>query len=225
VVLSNAMRISELARRADVTIPTVKFYLRQGLLPEGLATAATRAEYSEAHLNRVRLIRALVDVAGLSLSEVRALLTTLDEHNAGDLPAASGRPAGRPKKGPKVNPGKVLGSVHAALPPKPPEHQRGTARATAAVSALGWQVEAGSVPLQQLEAALATLDALGLTPSVATLLTYGEAAEKVASADVASLPEGPAAATVRHLVLGTAIYEPVLVALHRLAQQNAFTNH
>ncbi len=218
------MRISELARRADVTIPTVKFYLRQGLLPEGLATAATRAEYSEAHLNRVRLIRALVDVGGLSLSQVRALLATLDEHQAGDLPAttATGRPAGRPRKGPKVNPAKVLASVHAALPPEPPEHQLGTARAKAAVSALGWKVDADSVSLRQLEAALAVLDALGLTPSVATLLTYGEAAEKVARADVDSLPDGPGAAAVRHLVLGTAIYEPVLLALHRLAQQNAF---
>ena len=31
------MRISELARAADVPVATIKFYLREGLLPEGVA--------------------------------------------------------------------------------------------------------------------------------------------------------------------------------------------
>ena len=216
------MRISELARQADVTIPTVKFYLRQGLLPDGEATAVTRAEYNEEHLSRVRLIRALVDVGGLSLTAVRALLATLDEHAGADAPASAN--ASRPKKparAARLDRKKVLAAVQDALPPAPPERQQTPNRALAAVSALGWEVDPESVALRQLEAALAALDLLGLPPNIATLLAYGEAAEKAAQADVDSLPAGSSAKVVRQLVLATAMYEPMLTALHRLAQQNA----
>jgi len=38
------MRISELVERTGVPLATVKFYLRQGMLPPGEAVSATRAE-------------------------------------------------------------------------------------------------------------------------------------------------------------------------------------
>ena len=37
------MRISELARRSGLPVATVKYYLREGLLPAGEPTAATQA--------------------------------------------------------------------------------------------------------------------------------------------------------------------------------------
>ncbi len=46
------MRISELSRRSGVSIPTIKYYLRDGLLPAGRATAANQADYDEDHLRR-----------------------------------------------------------------------------------------------------------------------------------------------------------------------------
>ena len=68
------MRIAELSRRAGVPVPTVKYYLREGLLPPGRATAPTQAQYDETHEQRLRLVRALVEVAGLSLAAVRRVL-------------------------------------------------------------------------------------------------------------------------------------------------------
>ena len=56
------MRISELSSRSGVPVATIKYYLREGLLPAGERTSATQARYGDAHVERLRLVRALVDV-------------------------------------------------------------------------------------------------------------------------------------------------------------------
>ncbi|MDQ4008931.1 MAG: MerR family transcriptional regulator, partial [Actinomycetota bacterium] len=64
------MQMSELARAGGVPVATVKYYLRERLLPPGVATSATRSTYDEGHLLRLRLIRALVEVGQLRLDAV-----------------------------------------------------------------------------------------------------------------------------------------------------------
>ncbi|MDP3890043.1 MerR family transcriptional regulator, partial [Nocardioides sp.] len=71
--------MSELSRRSGVSVPTIKYYLREGLLPPGEATGATRAVYDATHVRRLRLIRALVDVAGMRLDRVREVLAAVDD--------------------------------------------------------------------------------------------------------------------------------------------------
>src|SRR6478672_3001621 len=56
------MLVSELAERADVPLATVKYYLREGLLPPGENVGPRGADYGEAHLRRLRVLRALRDV-------------------------------------------------------------------------------------------------------------------------------------------------------------------
>lgn len=73
------MRIAELSRRSGTSIPTIKYYLREGLLPPGTSTGRNQAEYDERHLGRLRLIRALREVGGLSVAATRQVLATLDE--------------------------------------------------------------------------------------------------------------------------------------------------
>ena len=53
------IRISELSRRSGVPVPTIKFYIREGILSRGESTAPNQARYSEEHLNRLALIGAL----------------------------------------------------------------------------------------------------------------------------------------------------------------------
>jgi DNA-binding transcriptional MerR regulator len=53
------MLVSELAERADVPLATVKYYLREGLLAPGETTGPRRAEYDDAHLRRLRVLRLL----------------------------------------------------------------------------------------------------------------------------------------------------------------------
>ena len=61
------MRISALAAEAGLPVATVKFYLREGLLHPGTATSATQAAYDAGHLQRLRLVRALLGPVGLSV--------------------------------------------------------------------------------------------------------------------------------------------------------------
>src|SRR4051812_22378331 len=74
------MRVGELSRRSGVPIPTIKYYLREGLLPPGAATAANQADYSEEHLRRLQLIRALIDVGGVSVAAARDVVAALGTH-------------------------------------------------------------------------------------------------------------------------------------------------
>jgi DNA-binding transcriptional MerR regulator len=204
------MRISELSRASGVSVATIKYYLREGLLPAGVPLSSTQAEYDTSHVQRLRLVRALVEVAGLSLSSVRELLAVLDA-------PADPDPAGRVAR--------AVATVHGALSSGAPDDAQPPERALAAMSALGWQVDPGTPALRQLESALAGLEAVNLVPGEATLRTYGEAALSVAEIDVTGVPTASAASTaeiVRYVVLGTVMYEPVLLALRRLAQQHVF---
>jgi DNA-binding transcriptional MerR regulator len=73
------MRISELSRHANVPTTTIKFYIREGLLPAGERSHRNQASYGEDHLQRLDLIRALRDVAALPLEVVREVLTQVDQ--------------------------------------------------------------------------------------------------------------------------------------------------
>src|ERR1700736_3400814 len=72
------MRIAELSRRTGASVTTIKYYLREGPLPAGELTSRNQARYDEEHVRRLRLIRALVDVGGLSIGQVRDVLTAVD---------------------------------------------------------------------------------------------------------------------------------------------------
>ncbi len=194
------MRISELARSSGLPVATIKFYLREGVLPPGRSTSATQADYDDAHLARLRLVRALVEVGGLPLAAVRDVLAAMD--------APHGVPA-------------AVSAAHDALAPKVPPAQ-GTARARAAVDHLGWDVAEGSAALGQLDVALAALEVVGLPAGPERLLAYGDAALTAARVDVAGVPRSSAEDAVRTVVAGTILYEPVLLALRRLAQQHVF---
>src|SRR3954469_3247740 len=72
------VRIAELSRRSGVSVPTIKFYLREGLLPPGTPTGRNQASYDGAHERRLRLLRALVEVGGLSTAALRQVLLAVD---------------------------------------------------------------------------------------------------------------------------------------------------
>jgi DNA-binding transcriptional MerR regulator len=72
------MRVGELSKRSGVPVPTIKYYLREGLLPVGVLTSPNQAHYDDEHLRRLRLVRALVDVGGLSIASVREVLSAID---------------------------------------------------------------------------------------------------------------------------------------------------
>lgn len=75
-----ALRIGELARRANVSADTVRYYERLGLLSTSDRTASGYRLYREADLRRLQFIRR-AKLLGLSLDEIRDLVALAE---AGD---------------------------------------------------------------------------------------------------------------------------------------------
>lgn len=73
------MRIAGLSTATGVSVATLKYYLREGLLHGGAATAVNQAQYDDTHVRRVKLIRALVELGRLSIAEVREVLAAVDD--------------------------------------------------------------------------------------------------------------------------------------------------
>ncbi|WP_349426603.1 MerR family transcriptional regulator [Microbacterium sp. LWS13-1.2] len=194
------MKISELSERSGVPVATVKFYIREGMLPRGESVSATRAEYGEEHLARLRLIAALADVRGLPLVRVREVLDLVDS--------------------PLDDPMETLGRAVGALPPYVDGGRDDYPRAREAIAALGLTYDPDFTAVAQLDEALRALDAAGLDASPAVLGRYGGAMRQVAAEEVAPLGGMSPSQAVTYAVLGTAMYEPVMLALRRLAHHH-----
>ena len=74
-----AMRISELSSQTGIPVATIKFYLRENLLHEGVRTAATQAQYDDGHVARLRLVRALLGPGGLSVAAAHRVIRAIEE--------------------------------------------------------------------------------------------------------------------------------------------------
>ncbi|MFG3294108.1 MerR family transcriptional regulator [Streptomyces sp. NPDC048179] len=197
------MRMSELSRRSGVSVTTIKYYLREGLLPTGRQTAATQAEYDEQHLRRLRLIRALTGVRGLSVSATREVLDALGEHD-GDTHRLLGL---------------ALGTIR--LPADSAADAPETAEVDALVKELGWNVHRQAPARATLAETITSLRSLGVPLDWHTLLPYARLAERTAILDLDQLDDldDPLEAAERALLL-TVLLEPALMALRRMAQEN-----
>ena len=68
------MRMRELESRSGVGRETIRFYIREGLLPEPARAARNSASYDEAHVTRLTLIKRLQEERFLPLAVIRGLL-------------------------------------------------------------------------------------------------------------------------------------------------------
>lgn len=68
------LRMKDLVERSGVTRETIRFYIHEGLLPEGAKTARNMAWYGEEHVQRLQLIRRLQQEHFLPLKAIRTLL-------------------------------------------------------------------------------------------------------------------------------------------------------
>jgi DNA-binding transcriptional MerR regulator len=81
----DSLTVSELASEARTPVSTIKFYVREGVLPSGDPSAKHRAFYGQAHVRRLRLIRALRQVGGLGMPAIRDICKRLDGKGEGAL--------------------------------------------------------------------------------------------------------------------------------------------
>jgi DNA-binding transcriptional MerR regulator len=203
------MRISQLSAASRVPIPTIKYYLREGLLPPGEQTSATRAEYGERHVRRLRLIRALLEVGRLPIASIHKVIAAVDDEN--------------------LSMHHVLGTAHHAVAPAVELHTGDEAwthaRAVAddLIGDLGWQVNPDAPARDELAQTILTLDQLGMPATDETLRHYAEtAAGLVTEREIGTIPiDGPREAAVEALVIGTVVYGRILDVMRRLAQESA----
>ncbi|MFF2124483.1 MerR family transcriptional regulator [Streptomyces olivochromogenes] len=197
------MRISELSRRSGASVTTIKYYLREGLLPAGRQLSATQAEYDGNHLRRLRLIRALTGVRGLSVSTTREVLGALAEHT-GDTHRLLGL---------------TLGSIGPSEDSAEDSAER--AEVDALVEELGWDVHDSAPARATLAETLGSLRGLGVPLDRGALVPYARLAEHTAALDLDQLDgiDDPLELAERALLL-TVLLEPALMALRRMAQEN-----
>jgi DNA-binding transcriptional MerR regulator len=199
------MRIAELSRRAGVPIPTIKFYIREGMLPRGEPTGRTQAGYAEVHLDRLKLIGTLQQ-AGLSLAVIKPALQAMDGM-AGDVPDFMAI---------------AVGSL--TLPRDTGTDASTVAQAEALVRAMvaqrAWAVEPGTPVWEAVvRAAAVILDLWPGTLSEPRLARYAAVAEELAGFELPDAwnPTAAPAEALRYVVLGTILFEPLILALRRLA--------
>jgi len=199
------VRIGELSRRTGVPVPTIKYYVREGLLPAGRLTSPNQAIYEDAHERRLRLIRALLDVGGLSVAAIREVLSAVDE-------------VGMPVHD-------VLGVAADRLVPRyaeaDPDDALEAARDDVAtlIERRGWRVDDDTPAGESLAGALAALERVGHGSFAEVLDDYADAAERVAAADLGYVARRAGLdGLVERVVVGTVLGDAVFASLRRLAQ-------
>jgi len=68
------LRVGELAEASGVPVPTIKHYLREGLLPEPVKTSRNMAYYPPEFVDRIRLIKRLQEERFMPLKAIKSVL-------------------------------------------------------------------------------------------------------------------------------------------------------
>jgi MerR family copper efflux transcriptional regulator len=77
-----SLTIGRIAQSAGVAIDTIRFYEREGLLPEPRRRPSGYREYDQATVSRLRFIRRAKDL-GFTLDEIRELLALSADRHGG----------------------------------------------------------------------------------------------------------------------------------------------
>lgn len=237
------MLISELSETTGAPVGTLKFYLREGLLPPGRAVNRTRAEYGESHVTRVRLITALTTTGGLSIARARAVIDQIDAPSPDpvrlmataqaalldaleDLHVGEGTSEHAPAErgDPDQHP---AGARDASTAQGGREPGPGAAKgadeeddATSRLMALGWRVNPHGATVRAARDALLALDDAGIPLGREDLRRYAESAHEIARVDLSLVPVDDPELAARTVVLGTVLVDPLLRALRLMAQQH-----
>ncbi len=195
------MRLAELSHRSGLSTATIKYYLRTGLLPAGETESSTWARYDESHLRRLRLVRALTDVAEMTLEEVRGVVDALDVSDSSH---------------------QARGAVQWPLSPAPGRDPSTASldRVEQLLARHDWQLADDSPHRPALASALDTVADLDFPATDEVLDTYAEALARVAEVEVARVAaETEPSTAAERIVVGTLLYEPVLLTLRRMAHE------
>ena len=195
------MRIAEFSTTSAIPVATIKYYLREKLLPAGESETANQASYGAVHLDRLRLIRALIGVGGLSVATARRVLEAIDSDAS--LPEVF-----------KV----AQHSVSAAIESSDLEPAD-----LASIDALleGWHVSPENPGRLAAARVLSAFRGVGQTDERGWYAHYAEAALLIAAADLDEIESRPdRAAKAETVVVGTVLGDALISGLRRAAQEH-----
>jgi DNA-binding transcriptional MerR regulator len=200
-----ALKISELSRRARLPIATVKYYLREGLLPAGALTSPNQADYSETHVRRLHLIRTLREVGGLEIEHIRRVIAAIEDE--------------------QLSRHALFGVAERAREVAAGHQADGTRQARGEVDRfmdeLGWRVRPDASARQELAEALVGLRRLGRDYGTEIFRPYAEVADRMAAWEVSAIPASePPSVAVERMIVGTVVFGKVFDALRRLAHEH-----
>jgi DNA-binding transcriptional MerR regulator len=203
------VRMSELSERSGVPVATIKYYVREGLLPAGEATAWNQARYDDRHVERLALIRALREGAGLSIATLGRVLAVMEDH----------QPAQRPQY--------LTIAIRELTEPlheeeaAAPEFRQAEQDVDELLGSLGWDTDRDSPGVVDLVRAVAAIHRFlpGTISGPNDVEPYATAVRRLADHEIARTfdPDSDPSSALRFSVLGTVLFEPVLLALRKLA--------
>lgn len=200
------MRIGDLSRLTGVPVPTIKYYQREGLLPYGERTGQNQARYTDEHARRLRLVRALVDVARLPIATARTVLGAVAEPGS-DLFAA-------------------LGKVHYAVTAVSSAIEPSDAMVAELVDRHGWTVKESNPSRRALASLLEVLQSLGQTGMLDRLDDYAAVAAQLAAVDISILDGHDSQdEMLETAVIATLLGDVLVSLLRRMAQESSSTKY
>lgn len=196
------MRISELSERSGVSPASIKYYIREGLLPGGERTGYNATEYAESHVARLRLIRALIDTGGLTVAAAGAVIAAIED--------------------PGVSLDHVLGIAQQAVPQRAtPPSEAALDQVRAVMRERGWATVAGNPGIPLAASVIDDFARSGRGDLTGLLSRYAEAVELVAEADLDAVAvSGDRDRAAETVVVGIVLGDVLLAGLRRIAQES-----
>ena len=71
------MTVSELSSFSNIPLSTIKFYIRQNLVPGPNKIRGTKAYYNSTHLSRLRLIKKIQTEGNMPLSKIKEIINMI----------------------------------------------------------------------------------------------------------------------------------------------------
>ncbi|MDO5634934.1 MAG: MerR family transcriptional regulator [Micrococcus sp.] len=205
------MKLQELAARSGISAASIKFYLREGVLPPGRLKNATTASYEDRHLERLAFIRTMRHLVRAPLTQIRHVTRLIDNT---DVPLLDVMEACQC----------VALGLDPAASRQPPGSPDDDAEATAAHLArlMGWP----NIPTRARASMVETLRALkdeGVSVSADSLAAHAMAVTPLARANVGGVLPGGASrdAVARSVLLGTHAHTRMLAAVSAMAHTYA----
>jgi DNA-binding transcriptional MerR regulator len=199
------MLVSELAERADVPVATVKYYLREGLLPPGDVTGPRRAEYDDSHLRRLRILRALREVGGAPVSALQVIVDAVEDDS-------------RPMHDTLCE---ISDELSPSLPVEEPDRES-VPLVTAAIAGVGWTgVRQDAAARQRLAELVQLVREELLTVDEQILAYYAGLADQLCRTELALMDTTKdRQGRLEDMVVGEAVFGDILTLFRRLGHEH-----